>query len=297
MSSSSNIVCYKRWSPKRDPDFQILLFGAVEADDAMRVVFTHTTGSDIARSELLFQAPSGNTRFTKTPIEADELSGAFTYYELTINQPTHQAYAITLEGFDKCGQALSGLQQTQNPVLTLTDKTLNWNPFSLWSESISPEQNILMNESRSTWNNIKTTSFSNNSYNTEAIEVNDYTCFRISKEKPGTPNNTPLFHYPSDLTHYSNVVCRTGSLTAFLPTAISLGGQNNRLYVVGNGIDRDKSTLIVFNRWGEQIFRANLNESWNPEPNILPGVYFYQATVWGFNGEKKNMQGPIYIIE
>lgn len=296
-SSSSNIVCHQKWSPTPDPGFGLLLFSANNSDDAVRVVYSQTQSADIALSQVQILGSGVNQTISRSQAQSNAAAGGFLYHELSFTIETSLPYSVSLRGFDKCGEPLSVPQQTQNTVLSLANETLQWNPFDLWDISISAEQNILVNESRSTWNTLGVLTYSENLYNTENIDVKDYTCFRVAKDPPSAGAGTPLSECPIDLTQYSNIVCRTGSLTAYVPSAISLGGQNNRLYVVGNGIDRDKSVLIVFNRWGEHLFRANLNTPWIPEPGINTGTYFYQATVWGFDGSKQNLHGPLYIIE
>lgn len=296
-SSSSNIVCYKKWSPTPDSNFGLLLFSANIDDDAMRVVFSQTQNGDIAHSQIQILGSGANESGSRTQAQSNSNAGGFLFHELSFGIKTDQAYSLSLQGFDKCGEPLSGPQQTRNTVLLFSNETLQWNPFDLWDMSISSEQNILINESRSTWNTLNVLTYGDNLFNTESIDVKDYTCFRVSKGQPMAIPGTPLAESPIDLTQYSNIVCRTGGLTAYVPSALSLGGQNNRLYVVGNGIDRDKSILVVFNRWGEQLFRADLNNPWTPEPGFKTGTYFYQATVWGFDGSKQNLHGPIYIIE
>lgn len=88
----------------------------------------------------------------------------------------------------------------------------------------------------------------------------------------------------------------------FAPTAFSPGNQdgNNDIYrIYGIGIER--IDLLVFNRWGERVFRGDGSENggWDGKTRgilNLPGVYTYTAKIYFINGDIKELSGGINLL-
>jgi gliding motility-associated-like protein len=103
-----------------------------------------------------------------------------------------------------------------------------------------------------------------------------------------------------------NVVVLCKGATVFVPNTFSPNGDGNNdvLYVRGQGLDRVKS-FRVFNRWGELVFEKrdfptnNAAYGWNGlykgQP-IQSDVYIYQAEVYCENGELMRFEGNLALI-
>lgn len=86
--------------------------------------------------------------------------------------------------------------------------------------------------------------------------------------------------------------------TAFTP--INQDGTNDVYFIYGVGVQT--VDMIVFDRWGERIFRGNVAESgagWDGKVNgemVKPGVYTFSAVVTFVSGETKKISGSITIL-
>ena len=79
---------------------------------------------------------------------------------------------------------------------------------------------------------------------------------------------------------------------------------NNRFMVTGNNDIQEVSSLVVFNRWGQQVYAdsdllSKKSEGWNgrlTDQNIQPGVYIYVAKVVMSDGKERMFKGDIMIL-
>jgi len=106
-------------------------------------------------------------------------------------------------------------------------------------------------------------------YNSDKVEK----CYRIAASKvDGTAVS------------YSNTVCIPYEHLMFIPTAFSPNGDGlNDIYRV-TGIELEKSTITVYNRWGEKVSQG---ENWDGLVNGLPaplGVYSVITRALSRNG-------------
>ncbi len=91
--------------------------------------------------------------------------------------------------------------------------------------------------------------------------------------------------------------------TIFIPNVISnkpQNAENGVFYVKGNYASF--YSIVVYDRWGNMVFqnrnaRSNdIDDGWNPQGSIVPGVYVY---IIGFNegGKEKMMHGSVTVLE
>ncbi|OFY85900.1 MAG: hypothetical protein A3F72_08180 [Bacteroidetes bacterium RIFCSPLOWO2_12_FULL_35_15] len=94
-------------------------------------------------------------------------------------------------------------------------------------------------------------------------------------------------------------------LTVYIPNSFTPNGDgmNNVFYVYSHGIDPKDFELMIFDRWGNKIFKTNdLYEGWNGAVNnrgeiIQEDVYVYRVNYRDLKGRKKNLIGHVSIVK
>jgi len=93
--------------------------------------------------------------------------------------------------------------------------------------------------------------------------------------------------------------------TIYIPNAFTPNGDgvNDYFHPYGNNIDPDDYQMLIFNRWGMQIFRSdNLNTPWDGrskahDDQIAPqGVYVYLITA-RVDGVLKTFEGVVTLVK
>lgn len=93
-------------------------------------------------------------------------------------------------------------------------------------------------------------------------------------------------------------------VTFYIPNAFSPNddGQNDYFMPFGNNIDPDNFEMIIFDRWGSEIYRtSNMNTPWdgtsyNSDGKILPqGVYVYSIFV-KLDGKDQFYRGIVTLV-
>ena len=87
----------------------------------------------------------------------------------------------------------------------------------------------------------------------------------------------------------------------FSPTSVS---GNDRFMILGNDDLQEVSSLIIYNRWGQQVFAqtnllSNESDGWNGRKNnenIQPGVYLYSAKIIMDDGIERLLTGDLMVM-
>lgn len=82
----------------------------------------------------------------------------------------------------------------------------------------------------------------------------------------------------------------------WIPNALSMNedGLNEELKPGGLGIKA--FNLLVFNKWGQMVFKGDENQSWVPEKEILLGMYIYRCVFSDWSGEKFDKSGTVMVL-
>lgn len=103
-------------------------------------------------------------------------------------------------------------------------------------------------------------------------------------------------------TAFSNTVCAVVDPLVYIPNAFLINGENNIFLPVVSLYDFDSYSLVIYNRWGEQIFTTyDRYEGWNGENLIFggyheEGVYVYQLTFSDREGNDYDYQGTVTLL-
>jgi hypothetical protein len=293
-SSSSLIKCYKRYQPQVDPDYRILNWSASESDNNMTLVRQKSENIVFGKEEVEIILDKVSVKELFNPLVQEGNMG-LVLGEMPINRSTNQAYSVVLHAYDLCNQPLQRTDTALNVVLAeVSSESYGWQAYKHWGPA--NEQTLISSVDRFTWNTFLTLESTQTEIDIDSKPFVTEYCFRIQTTNP-LYTALPYSNFSGQLTNYSNTLCLSGDFKFFIPNAIHTDGQNNKFYVEGTGINRTASELIIFNRWGEQVYRSDLSRPWTPPKSQSNfGDYFYQVSVKGFKGEKEHASGRIYVI-
>lgn len=197
-----------------------------------------------------------------------------------LNIYTYQTLAI-----NKCYDTVLISNESSNILLKIVPSQ-GHNAYVGWESGVSNYE-FQFSPDRSTWN----TQYSNTS--PILLEQTDSVgCYRVTATE-----NLNILGYSS--LSISNIKCRYDSLKFYVTTAIVPGGQNNKFVITGQGIDYQRSTYSIYNRWGQLIQNSNITNPWfalyqgSPVPT---GAYLYIAHMYGVLGEYQKESGTINVI-
>ena len=230
------------------------------------------------------QNPNQNKLFTK--LYKNSGSG-FSEIEIIPNTQTSYTdiqvqanikYKYQAVAFGLCNNVFDTSNISGNMVLSLTDNdpvlSLSWNGYSTWNKGVKEyviHRASAANEETATnfmaWKNISDTA------ETDIIDRNQAVCYYIE----AIENNTLI-------KSKSNIECLSYSGEIFWPNAISPNGVNKEFQFYGTGINPSKTSISIFNRWGELVFQtSSLQQAWDgtdTSGTSLPmGTYYFIAQV------------------
>ncbi|MCO4819486.1 MAG: gliding motility-associated C-terminal domain-containing protein [Bacteroidetes bacterium] len=280
-TSSSNVKCVKLYQPKI-PDITYLSNVSVASKSSLEIeAFVDNQG--VADSLVLYRVGGSPIRVgSKTLLKGAEF---YTWEDNNVNPETGSS-TYFVRTFAPCLGGTSSSLNASSIFLNITNESLTWNPYINWNGSVLEYE--VYGYNGSTWNIVATTS------------ATDYTntdttmhCFYIQAVEN---QNTYGFGRVSK----SNTVCAKRTPKFFVPNTLNPLSKNNKLVVIGNSIDPTNSTMVVFNRWGEQIFTTNnIQEGWSVDATntLIPlGVYFYDIAIMDLNGNKHRLSGSVRVI-
>lgn len=89
----------------------------------------------------------------------------------------------------------------------------------------------------------------------------------------------------------------------YIPKAFTPNGDgvNDYFYVSGEGIDPDKFEMLIYNRFGNLIFKSvtpfDYWDGYNSDGSLAPtGIYVYKITVYDLDGNRTIYEGTVTLI-
>lgn len=106
---------------------------------------------------------------------------------------------------------------------------------------------------------------------------------------------------PGQLVSYSNRERLIGTSTVFVPNAFVPSGVNRVFNVVGAFLDLQKSSLVIYDRWGGVIFsKEDIREGWDGRDmngSLCPiGIYHYRFTIFDLDGKEYQKTGTVTLL-
>lgn len=297
ITSSSNTVCFAT-RKLRTPTTNYLSNVTIENDQNILVTFNLDNFADTDSLWLERSDNSVNNFTTILKLKRDPLLTTYTYKDLNANF-NNSYYAYRVKTFDKC----SNLSSTSNigtsillskPIFLNDQYTFKWNPYSGWEKGISIQE-IETSTDRFTWNTLKNeTPGTNKSFIGKILLETDSLCIRIKNtEITNTLNQTSV--------SLSNVHCIYTISDFYFPGTINPYSNNNVFKIYGNGYDKSRGKLEIYNRWGERVFETNnIETGWDAKINgeyADMGNYVYKASFYDQSNKYYLKTGTILIIK
>lgn len=182
------------------------------------------------------------------------------------------------------------------------DQTLTWSLYDDFIKGSSVQQILLSDDPNfdksSPWNIITTTP--NN-----IITLKDASNFGIDQQQicycVRAIENVPNVTYTRQDSSYSNIQCVTADPIIYFPNAIQINGFNTVFYPKGVFIDYQKSSFIIYDRWGQIVYETNdIRKGWDGSNNgefVQSDVYAYKATIVGLNGKILYFDGTLTVLK
>jgi len=211
------------------------------------------------------------------------------------------SYYYRLVAYDECGTRTLSQNIGRSILLkcsnTETDYITNWNPYETWFEGVETYQvHRMVGESLAN----EVTFYKNDTTFSDLISGIDPTqkiCYYVVAQ--AKPKSVGLTQAKS----VSNSCCIIKDHTLFLPNAFHPGGQNNtRFRPVPNPsyVDLNSFSMVIFNRWGQQIFETNdIVNGWDGKANgqLVPlGLYGYIITYKSLRNEYYTKRGTVFVV-
>ncbi|MHB1279307.1 MAG: fibronectin type III domain-containing protein, partial [Bacteroidia bacterium] len=202
---------------------------------------------------------------------------------------------------DRCGRHYYS-DTAYNVVLygtttnVVDEYTLNWNQANYLDGGISSYTLNLGDDlsTYSTWNINQNDLKDTNTTTLITDEKLNLRCFQIITEE-NDPN-----HYGPGARVYSNPRCFIQAPSIFFPNVIAVHGINNEFRPVGLSIDKEKSSIEIYAKNGQRVFKGNLTTYWNglheDGGGYLTDAYLYIADIQFLNGERQHYSGTLTVI-
>jgi len=102
------------------------------------------------------------------------------------------------------------------------------------------------------------------------------------------------------VTSFSNIVCISQPARISVPNAFAPEGVNNVFQPYVLNVDASYYSMVIFNRWGGVVFETNnMSEGWDGTYQgriAQEGVYMYNFTYAGIDGNEKQKKGSVVLL-
>jgi len=183
-------------------------------------------------------------------------------------------------------------------------RKVTWNKYTGWlgKDSLYELQRLTTTISGAlVWQTLKVgnrdfTFFDDTAYTSLDLIPGKGICYRLLILE-GYSSKYPLFEFSR-----SNVDCNNYDPSVFIPNAFYNKSTSQPFFKPSlYNADLSRSYLIVYNRWGQFITKANVIEGWDgklPDGSFaMGGVYSYFLYVKGYNGFSKAYTGNFSLID
>lgn len=301
ISSSSNSVCFTANSVLVSRNSYVAKASVQHGD--IELVLVTELGKSIQKLNVYKATNAGGFSLWQV---MPFTGGALSLTDNSVNtQINTYRYYFTTEG--PCNNIFDTSQIAETILLNVLmaqpgNQNLSWSLYNDFIKKTESQQVLLSNDPNfdksSTWNILSTENIS-------LIQYNDNTNFGPGQEQicyciRAIENNPNIIFNRKD-TSYSNIQCLTADPIVFFPNAIQLNGFNTIFKPKGVFIDYEKSSFLIYNKWGQIIYETNdIQTGWNGVVNnelVQSDVYAYKATIVGINGKTLTFDGTLTVLK
>jgi len=292
-SSSSNIVSYF-YDSLPEPAFRYLNRVSHISNNQIEVLGFTESGLSSVSAIVLEHSTNGST--WNTWVRIPYTTGTFRQTRNVSQASTHYFRFNTV---DLCEVSASSSNVSRNILLSgsaANPSMLEWNEYAGWSAPVSRYE-LLQGERNadvSTWNVYRVIDDAPFQMDVSNAD-NKSLCYCVRAIEDG-PN---LFLRTDSA--YSNIVCPFSGFAVHIPNSFRPNGDFNRTFLpTGLSLDRNNSTMEIYDRWGALIYRNNLTQGWdgkNKHGLLYPGgTYVYVIRAVDASGEVSNHRGTVHLM-
>jgi gliding motility-associated-like protein len=208
------------------------------------------------------------------------------------NTAVHRYFVV---GKNMCDIATDTSKSSYNIVLNQNDNTanvlLNWNRYFTWNSGV--KEYIMHRASGNTvqeaTNFVAIKTLPSDTFTFDPKGSLAVQCYYVEAQENLGANKSK-----------SNTVCYVKTGNIYYPNALVPNGTNTFFNFTGEGLDLSKSSMQVYNRWGQLEFNTeNLISGWQGKNNAgedVPGdVYFFTAQLYQGN-ELVLVKGNVTVL-
>lgn len=293
ITSSSNRIQFTT-STRKDPTYISINFVSSQTpiSDNLSLSFSAEANDDVSGYTVFVYDTNFNL------IETLNLKPTDIDRTIPLSQKDNQQYLFVTAATNYCGNVFFYGDTSTNIVLAGTDdsgkRSLVWNPYFTWNTGVEKYQ-----ISRGTgadgvfqlsqW--VSTTdTLIKDSQIVEDIK-NEGVCYYVEAIQ--------LVNAIGNKAR-SNMLCLSTSFLVFVPNAFVPDGINNRFRPEGSSIDYNKSTLTIYNRWGQEVYAGVIGMGWDGLDSsgqlCSSGVYHYNLEIISSENEKQSRNGIVTLL-
>lgn len=292
VSSSSNMVSFKIDSVKT-PAFIHINYVTTNAPTSNEI--------HISFSALFDNYVSGYRLYildtNKLLVNTKDLAVAQINTKINLGIDGTERYLFSMSALNWCNKVVFWGDTSTNILLVGFDSSgiriINWNSYFTW------------NEAKSEYRTYRGTG-ENNSFLLNPWQNTNDTLLRDNSELPNIKNDGVCYYVeinpitkPLNIAK-SNLKCIPGTFSLFIPNAFVPHGINNMFKPEGMLIDYSKSSMKIFNRWGQLVANKAIENGWTgkdlQDKDCPSGVYYYTFEVISLKNEKQIKSGLITLI-
>lgn len=292
ITSSSNKISFNS-RLRQDPTFIDITYvtSGIPVDEFLHMNFNTNITDEVLKYELHITDTNLNS------ISITNLSKSDINKKINLGLSDKSRYLFYITSFDVCNKSSFTSDTSTNIVLTGNDnnnqRTLGWNSYFTWNNGV--ESYVTYRGSGENgaftlnpWNiGIDTVIVDTNS---NLTVLGEGICYYIEARELG--NNTNFSR--------SNRICLSATFNIHIPNAFVPIGINNKFRPEGTLIDYTKSTMKIYNRWGQLVYDKPVNDGWDGLDSngqlCEQGVYFYNIEIYSTKNDKQIKQGTFTLL-
>lgn len=291
VSSSSNKVSFESRKRKDPTNISINYVGYNTPSENIILSFSTDSDNEVNEYTLKIVRPDG-TIYQNIKLNSSQIN-----QEINLGITAIEKFQFVIQSKDICNLT-SYISDTSNNIILIKGgdfikRELAWNPYFTWNSGV---EKYIIYRGSGTYNNVGFQVWKEG-LSVEASDSEDVQdlkssgiCYYIEAIKVGATNTKSK----------SNIVCYPANLEVYIPNAFTPNGKNPLFKPEGLSIDYQKSTLQLFNRWGELVYENPIMEGWDgTEKNGQPcptGVYYYQINIISTKDEKVTRKGFVTLL-
>lgn len=203
-------------------------------------------------------------------------------------------YTYKVKAEDSCHYIGNFSNPGRNILLQVNDTdifpVIRWSPYESWPEGVLEYHLEIYDDKTQLFEPVESFTVPVDFVDEKTEKNQEYLCYRIVAQHS----------IRNDISSVSNTDCIPTTLYAFVPNAFSPNndGLNDTFIVVGKNIM--DFNLVIFDSWGKELYRTtDPKDGWDGQysGNLCPmGVYYYQISIKGSQGQRKYVSGTLHLI-